>query len=165
MAISEGDLLPETTFVTMDGADPVAKTTTDFFDGRNIALFGLPGAYTPVCHKEHLPGIIKLTDVLKENGIDEVACTAVNDIFVLDRWSRELGGDQIITMLADGNGEFAATTGLALDLSRYGLGIRSNRFAMLVANRTVTTLSIEVMHNDHDKSSAEALRASLKHAS
>lgn len=152
-----GDPLPDTVFVAMGPAGPEAKSTNEVFAGRNVALFGLPGAYTPICHAEHLPGILALYDVLKQHGIDMIACTAVNDIFVLDRWARDCGAQDKVLMLADGNGDFAHKAGLAVDLSQYGLGVRSNRYTMLVADGSVKLLSVEDVAVKLEKSSAEVL--------
>ncbi len=157
MTLKEGDLIPDATFVVMENGTPAARTTDDLFSGRNIALFGLPGAYTPVCHKEHLPGIVGMRDVLVESGIDAVACTSVNDVFVLQRWAEELDVKDKILMLADGNADFAVKSGLEIDMTKYGLGIRSNRYAMLVADKKVMLVSVENAIMDHKVSSASNL--------
>ena len=160
--IREGEKVPEATFVLMTPAGPELKSTAEIFTGKRVALFGLPGAFTPVCHKEHLPGIVALYDTLCKHGIDTVACTAVNDIFVLNRWARDLGALRKITMLADGNADFAVKTGLAVDLAQYGLGVRSNRYAMLVNDGTVISLGVEDVLSDHRKSSAAAVCETLE---
>jgi peroxiredoxin len=157
MVIKVGDQLPEAVFTVMGAQGPEVKSTADIFSGRAVALFALPGAYTPVCHRQHLPGIVAMADQLKKRGIDTVACTAVNDVFVLDRWAEEHGSNGNIIMLADGNAEFALKTGLAVDLSRFGLGIRSNRYVMLVGNGVVKLLSVEDLLMNHEKSSARTL--------
>jgi len=162
MTMKKGDLIPDAQFVVMEDGNPVAKTTDDLFGGQNVALFGLPGAYTPVCHKEHLPGIVQLHDVLRQNGIDLIACTAVNDVFVLNRWADELGANDKVLMLADGNAEFAIKSGLAFDMRRYGLGVRSSRYAMLVADKKVTLLSIEGEVMEHKVSSAQHLNKQVE---
>jgi glutaredoxin/glutathione-dependent peroxiredoxin len=161
MAIGEGDRLPDATFVVMEPAGPAMRTTREIFDDKRVALFGLPGAYTPVCHKEHLPGIVALHDTLRQHGIDTVACTSVNDVFVLNRWSRDHAARGKVLMLADGNADFAIKAGLAVDLVEFGLGIRSNRYAMFVANGAVTVLSVEDVLSEHDKSSANSLCARI----
>jgi peroxiredoxin len=155
--IREGERLPEATFVVMAKSGPELKSTAEIFSGRRVALFGLPGAFTPVCHKEHLPGIVALHDSLQQHGIETVACTAVNDVFVLTRWARDFGAREKILMLADGNADFAVKSGLAVDLTQFGLGIRSNRYAMLVADGAVTLLNVEDVLSNHDKSSAASL--------
>lgn len=157
MTVRQGEQLPDANFVVMGASGPEVKTTTDIFDGKRVALFGLPGAYTPICHKEHLPGIVALHDSLRQNGIDIIACTAVNDVFVLNRWARDHNARGKVLMLADGNGDFAIKSGLAVDLSEFGLGIRSNRYAMFVADRQVSLLSVEDVLSNHDKSSAASL--------
>jgi len=161
MILKQGDQLPEATFVVMDQRSPAAKTTEDIFAGRNVAVFGLPGAYTPVCHKEHLPGIVGMHDTLTQHGIDVVACTAVNDAFVLDRWAEDLGAKDKVLMLADGNADFALKAGLAIDMTRYGLGVRSNRYAMLVADKKVTLICVEDAIMDHKVSSAASLSSQV----
>jgi peroxiredoxin len=164
MTVREGEQLPDVDFIVMGQDGPEAKSTSDIFDGRNVALFGLPGAYTPICHASHLPGIVALQSSIRQHGIDIVACTAVNDVFVMDRWARELGALGKVLMLADGNGDFAHHCGLAVDLSRLGLGWRSNRYAMVVLNRTVKVISVEDVLTEHNKSSAETLNSKLGEA-
>ena len=138
--IKEGERLPDASFVVMEAAGARMCTTREIFEGRRVALFGLPGAYTPVCHKEHLPGIASLCHSLRNGGIDTVACTAVNDVFVLHRWARDHGVQRKVLMLADGNADFAVKTGLAVDLSDFGLGVRANRYAMIVEDGVVQLL-------------------------
>jgi peroxiredoxin len=160
--IKEGERLPDASFVVMDQTGAKIYTTQEIFGGRKVALFGLPGAYTPVCHKEHLPGIAALYDQLVAAGIDAVACTAVNDAFVLQRWARDHGVQRKVLMLADGNAEFARKAGLAVDLSEFGLGIRTNRYAMIVTDAKVDVLGLEDMISDHAKSSAASMCAFLE---
>lgn len=157
MAIAVGDRLPEVTFkaVTEDGA--VDRTTNDVFKGKRVALFAVPGAYTPTCHQKHLPGFLEHLDDFKAKGIDEVACTAVNDVFVLDHWARDTGAKGKITLLADGNGEFVQAIGLDLDLSKVGLGVRSQRYAMIVDDGVVKALNIEETPSSAERSSAQEL--------
>jgi glutaredoxin/glutathione-dependent peroxiredoxin len=164
MTINPGELLPESEFFVMGQNGPEVNSTASIFEGRRVALFGLPGAYTPICHVEHLPGIVSLCETLKQNGIDTVACTAVNDVFVLDRWANELGAQGNVLMLADGNADFALRTGLAIDLSMYGLGFRSNRYAMLVANGRVRSLDVEDIFSHHKKSSAASFCKTVEQA-
>lgn len=155
--IKEGERLPEASFVVMEKRAASKKSTMDIFAGRRVALFGLPGAFTPVCHREHLPGIVSLVDTLEKNGVDVVACTAVNDVFVLHRWARDHGAQRKVLMLADGNADFAMRSGLAVDLSEFGLGIRSNRYAMVVRDGTVEILNVENALSEHDASSAASV--------
>lgn len=155
--IKEGERLPDASFVVMERNATALKTTNDIFAGRRVALFGLPGAYTPVCHKEHLPGIVSMAAALQKSGVDIVACTAVNDVFVLNRWAKEQSAQRKVLMLADGNADFAVQSGLAVDLSEFGLGIRSNRYAMIVTDGTVDILNVESALSEHDVSSAAAI--------
>jgi peroxiredoxin len=162
LTVKEGDRLPDAAFVVMGSNGPELKYARDIFDDQTVALFGFPGAYTPVC-EDQLPGIIALRCLLKQQGIDTVACTAVNDVFVLERWASDHGAQGSILMLADGNAAFAMRSGLALDLTRYGLGMRSNRYAMVVKRGRVTLLAIEDEFTNHQKTSAASLCAQLGH--
>jgi peroxiredoxin len=161
MAIAAGSRLPDATFRTMTPSGPATKTTADVFTGKRVVLFAVPGAFTPTCNNNHLPGFLANLDAFKGKGIDTVACTAVNDVFVLDAWSRSTGAGDKILFLADGNGEFAKALGLDLDASGAGLGIRSKRYAMLVEDGVVKALNVEDAPGKAEKSAAEALLASL----
>jgi glutaredoxin/glutathione-dependent peroxiredoxin len=156
MTIKVGDQLPEATFMVMTAEGPKPTTTTEFFKGKKVALFAVPGAYTPTCHKTHLPGFVERTAELKSKGYDTVACTSTNDIFVLNQWAQDTGAAGKMTMLADGSADFATKTGLTFDLSARGLGIRSKRYAMAVDNGVVKILNIEEQPTV-DKSSAATL--------
>ncbi len=158
MAISVGDKLPEATFTTMgeDGA-PKQVSTADLFGGKKVALFAVPGAFTPTCTNQHLPGFIANQMALKEKGLQGIYCTAVNDVFVLSAWSKATGADGKVTMLADGSGDFAKACGLELDLMARGLGVRSQRYAMVVEDGVVKVLNVEDAPPSHDKSSATSL--------
>ena len=142
MTISIGDHLPDATLikVSADGTEPVG--TAAFFAGRRITLFAVPGAFTPTCSVRHLPGYVEQGEAFKAKGIDEVACTAVNDAFVLGAWAKanEATG---ITMLADGNGTFADALGLSFDGSKFGMGRRSQRYSMIVNDGVVEQLNVE----------------------
>jgi len=157
MAIKVGDKLPDAKFTVMGADGPAAKTTAEVFGGRKVALFAVPGAYTPSCHKNHMPGFVNRVDEIKAKGIDAVACTAVNDIFVLSNWADDSGATGKIEMLADGSADFAKAVGLEIDLSGFGLGVRSKRYAMLVDNGVVTVLNVEDSPPQVDKSSADTL--------
>ena len=157
MTIKVGDKIPEATFTVMGKDGPMPRTAADVFGGKKVALFAVPGAYTPTCSNEHLPGFLKRIDELKAKGIDSVACTAVNDVFVMNHWGRDTGAEGKIEMLADGSGIFAKALGLDLDLSAYGLGVRSKRYAMLVDNGVVKVLNIEDAPPQAVISSAENL--------
>jgi peroxiredoxin len=127
------------------------------FGGRKVALFAVPGAYTPTCHKQHMPGFVERVGDLKSRGIDAVACTAVNDVFVLDHWAKDTGAAGKVIMLADGSADFAKALGLEIDLSGFGLGVRSKRYSMLVEDGVVKSLNIDEAPPTHDKSSAATL--------
>jgi glutaredoxin/glutathione-dependent peroxiredoxin len=157
MAIKVGDKLPEAGFMVMTADGPAQKMTGELFAGKKVALFAVPGAYTPTCQQQHVPGFVARVDELKGKGIDVVACTAVNDIFVLTQFAKDTGAAGKILMLADGNGEFAKKLGLDFDGSGFGLGVRSKRYAMLVEDGVVKVLNVEDSPPEHDKSSASTL--------
>ena len=157
MTIKVGDKLPNATFrlVTDDGARPV--TTQEFFAGKKVVLFGLPGAFTPTCHKNHLPGFVAHEAEIKAKGVEAIAMTSVNDPFVLSAWAKASGSEGKISFLADGNADFAKAVGLDFDASANGLGIRSKRYSMLVEDGVVKTLNIEESPGKADLSTAEHL--------
>lgn len=157
MAIKVGDKLPETTFTTMTAEGPKPVTTAEFFGGKKVALFAVPGAYTPTCHKQHMPGFVERAEELKKKGFDTIACTAVNDIFVLTNWNKDSKADGKIVMLADGSAEFAKKLGLEVDLTARGLGVRSRRYAMAIEDGVVKILNVEDAPPGHEKSSAATL--------
>jgi peroxiredoxin len=136
-------------------------STDEFFAGRRIALFAVPGAFTPTCSDTHLPGFLARADDLRALGVDEIACTAVNDIFVLDAWSKATASADYITMLADGNGELARALDLALDGTGFGMGWRSRRYALVANDGVIEYLGVED-GRDVGVSSAEAVLAALK---
>ncbi|TIX52029.1 peroxiredoxin [Alteraurantiacibacter aquimixticola] len=142
MTISKGDKLPDVALVkaTADGPDKVQSG--DFFAGKKVALFSVPGAFTPTCSAKHLPGYVEKAAELKAKGVDEIACTAVNDAFVMGAWN-DASGSSDITMLADGNGDFAQAVGLTMDGSGFGMGTRGQRYSMIVDNGVVTELNVE----------------------
>jgi peroxiredoxin len=141
----------------MGAGGPEKMTSNDIFAGKKVALFAVPGAYTPTCTEQHMPGFVSRFDELKGKGIDTVACTAVNDIFVLTQFAKDTGAAAKILMLADGNGDFVKGIGLDIDLSAFGLGLRSKRYAMLVEDGVVKVLNVEDSPPQHDKSSADTL--------
>lgn len=143
MTIKVGDRIPSATLIkaTADGPEPVQ--TDDYFAGRKIALFSVPGAFTPTCSARHLPGFVERIAELKAKGVDEVACTAVNDAFVLQAWSEQAGAGGKVTMLADGNGDFAEALGLTMDGSKFGLGKRGSRWSAIVEDGVVKELNVE----------------------
>lgn len=142
MSISVGDRLPNTTFVKATDNGPEQVESADFFKGRKVALFSVPGAFTPTCSAKHLPSFLDKADELKAKGIDEIACTAVNDAFVMNAW-RKANDAQAVTMLADGNGAFAHAVGLEMDGSKFGMGTRGQRYSMLVDDGVVEQLNVE----------------------
>ncbi len=142
MTIAIGDKLPEVKLMIAGAAGNEAVQSSDYFKGKRVALFSVPGAFTPTCSAKHLPGFVEKAAELKAKGIDEIACTAVNDAFVMGAWNKASGSDDI-TMLADGNGEFAKAIGLELDLTGGGLGHRGQRFSMVVSDGTVEQLNVE----------------------
>lgn len=143
MTIQIGEKLPEMTLVKATANGPEAVDSTSYFAGRKVALFSVPGAFTPTCSAKHLPGYLEKFDELKAKGIDEIACTAVNDAFVLGAWSKSNAADAKVTMLADGNGDFAQAVGLTMDGSKFGMGTRGQRYTMLVEDGVVTQLHVE----------------------
>ena len=143
MAIRTGDPVPDVTFTVMTADGPAPKTTSEIFNGKTVLLFAVPGAFTPTCDKKHLPGYLAEYDAIKAKGVDTIACVAVNDIFVLDAWAQSNDVGEKIVMLADGNAEFAKAVGLDVDLGRFGMGVRSNRYSMVVVNGVVRGLNIE----------------------
>jgi peroxiredoxin len=143
MTIKIGDPLPQANFVKAGAQGPEPVDTASFFGGRRIALFSVPGAFTPTCSARHLPGFVDQADALRAKGIDEIACTAVNDAFVLQAWAKSAEADGKVTMLADGNGDFVKALGLTMDGSKFGMGTRGQRFSMLVEDGVVTALNVE----------------------
>ena len=159
MTISVGDRLPNTKFVkaTADGPDQIESES--FFAGRKVALFAVPGAFTPTCSAKHLPGFVEKEAALKAKGVDEIACTSVNDAFVMDAWGKSAGAGDI-TLLADGNGDFAKALGLDADASKFGMGLRSRRYAMLVDDGVVKQLHVDEP-GEYRVSSAEHLLSGM----
>lgn len=143
MTIKVGDKIPAATLTMMtpDGPGPVA--TADYFAGKKVVVFAVPGAFTPTCSAKHLPGFITRADEIKAKGVDAIACMSVNDVFVMNAWGKDAGVDGKIDMLADGNGDFTKALDLVLDGTGFGMGTRSQRFAMIVEDGTVTELNIE----------------------
>jgi len=142
MTIAVGDKLPDVKLVKPGEAGPEAVQAADYFKGKRVALFSVPGAFTPTCSAKHLPGYVDKAAELKAQGIDEIACTAVNDPFVMGAWGKASGSADV-TMLADGNGDFAEALGLTMDGSGFGLGKRGQRFSMVVNDGVVEQLHVE----------------------
>jgi len=143
MTIGVGDRIPNSTFVKATPEGPQPVNSDEFFKGRTVALFSVPGAFTPTCSARHLPGFVEKAEEFKAKGVDEVACTAVNDAFVLGAWSENAGAADKVTMLADGNGDFAKAVGLTMDGSKFGMGTRGQRYSMLVRDGVVEQLNVE----------------------
>lgn len=160
MSIAVGDRLPSLTLTKVGEAGPEQINSDEYFAGRKVALFSVPGAFTPTCSARHLPGYVDKADELKSKGIDEIACTAVNDPFVMGAWSQSANAGSAVTMLADGNGEFADAVGLTMDGSKFGLGKRGQRYSMVVNDGVVEQLNVEAP-GEFNVSSAEHLIAEL----
>ncbi len=143
MTIATGDKLPEATLVEMTENGPKPRTTAEIFGGRKVALFSVPGAFTPTCSAKHLPGFIANADAFAAKGVDEIVCMAVNDAFVMGAWGKAQNADGKVSMLADGNGDFVKALGLEMDGTAFGMGLRGQRFSMIVEDGTVTSLNIE----------------------
>ncbi len=143
MTIKPGDRLPAAEFLVMT-ADGQQKLSTDVvFSGRKVVVFGVPGAFTPTCNMNHLPGFLLAHDAIKAKGVDTIACVSVNDVHVMNAWSKATGSEGKIMMLADGNADFTKAVGLEFDLNAAGMGLRSKRYSMLVEDGVVKTLNIE----------------------
>ena len=143
MTIKVGDKLPEASFMTPGAKGPEPKTTADIFAGKTVALFAVPGAFTPTCSAKHLPGFLDKGSELKARGVDAIACVSVNDVFVMDAWAKSQDAGDKVIMLADGNGTFTKSLGLELDGSKFGMGPRSQRYSMVVKDGVVETLNVE----------------------
>ena len=160
MPITVGDRLPEAKFRVMTSDGPAWKTTDDIFKGKKVALFAVPGAFTSTCHKMHVPSITQHADAIKAKGVNTVALTSVNDVFVMDAWKKATGANKI-DFLADGNGDFAKAIDLTFDGSGNGLGTRSRRYAMLVEDGVVKMLNIEEAPGKVEVSGGDALLKQL----
>lgn len=143
MSIKVGDKLPDATFMEMTENGPEPRTVADVFGGKTVALFAVPGAYTPTCSAKHLPGFVEKSDDMRAKGVDEIVCTSVNDVFVMGSWGNSAGAGTTVRMLADGNGAFAKALGLEMDASGFGMGTRSKRYSMLVKDGVVSELNVE----------------------
>jgi len=143
MAIKVGDTLPAATFMTSTAEGPAPISTDDIFKGKTVALFAVPGAFTPTCSAKHLPGFKQQAPTLKGKGVDAIACISVNDPFVMRAWGEDQAVGEDVLMLADGNGEFTKAVGLEMDGSKFGLGQRSQRYSMIVKDGVVSTLNVE----------------------
>lgn len=161
MAIAPGQTLPSAKFKVMTDTGPSEVTTEQLFKGKKAVLFAVPGAFTPTCHGMHLPGFLAHASDFQAKGVDIIACTAVNDVFVMDAWAKASGAEGKVHFLSDGNGDFAKAIGLDMDGSGIGFGIRSKRYAMLLDDGVVKAIHIEDVPSKADISSAEKLLAAL----
>ena len=143
MTIKVGDKLPAATFSAGTPEGPRPMSTDDIFAGKKVALFAVPGAFTPTCSAKHLPGFVDKADELKAKGVDEIVCTAVNDAFVMGAWGKSGNAGDSVTMLADGNGDFAEAVGLTMDGKAFGMGKRGQRFSMVINDGVVEQLNVE----------------------
>lgn len=161
MTIKVGDKIPSSVTLKYQSADGIKEITSDeFFRGKKVAIFAVPGAFTPTCSMRHLPGYVEQAAAIKGKGVDEIACISVNDAFVMGAWGKEHKTEGKVTMLADGSGDFARAVGLELDLTKAGLGKRSQRYSMLVEDGVVKALHVE-QPGQFDVSSAEAMLKAL----
>ncbi len=160
MTIQVGERIPSATLYQMTENGPEAITTDEIFKGKKVVLFALPGAFTPTCSAKHLPGFVGKADEIKAKGVDTIACLSVNDAFVMGAWGKDQGAGDKVLMLADGSAELTKAMGLELDLTPRGLGVRSDRYAMIVEDGEVTLLNREAPRA-FDVSSAETVLAAL----
>ncbi len=143
MTITVGDSIPNVTLMKATAEGPQPLQTQEFFAGRRVAIFSVPGAFTPTCSARHLPGFVEKAEEFRGKGVDEVACVAVNDAFVMQAWGAQAGAEGKVTMLADGNGEFAQALGLTADSSKFGMGMRGKRWSAIVQDGVVKELNVE----------------------
>ena len=143
MAIQVGDKIPDVTLKTMTGDGPQDLKTADVFSGKKVVLFAVPGAFTPLCSAQHLPGYVENADEIKAKGVDTIVCLAVNDVFVMGAWGEAQGTGDKVLMAADGSGELTKALGLEFDATKFGMGVRAQRFAVIVEDGVVTTLNVE----------------------
>lgn len=160
MTITVGDRAPAGRFKIATPDGPGDLTTAELFDGKTVVLFAVPGAFTPTCDARHLPGYVEHADALRAKGVDTIACMSVNDVFVMKAWGKASGVDGKVLMLADGNGDYAKALGLTMDASKFGMGHRAQRFAMLVKDGVVTQLHVEAP-GDFKVSAADYVLARL----
>ncbi len=160
MTIKVGDTVPSAVLMKMTDAGPAPVTTGELFGGRTVALFSVPGAFTPTCSAKHLPGYIDNADAMRAKGVDEIVGISVNDAFVMGAWGQAAGVGDKVTLLADGNGDFVEALGLTMDGSKFGMGKRGQRFSMLIKDGKVAELNVEDP-GAFKVSSAEHLMAQL----
>ena len=161
MTIQVGEKVPSATLKYLSPEGPKEITTDELFRGKKVALFAVPGAFTPTCSQRHLPGYVEKASDLKGKGVDTIACVSVNDAFVMGAWGKDQNCGDKVMMLADGSGDFTRAVGLELDLRKGGLGMRSQRYSMLVDNGVVKALSVEAQPGQVEVSSADAMLKAL----
>jgi peroxiredoxin len=160
MAIKAGEKMPSGTFGVMTGNGPAALSTGELFTGKRVVLVSVPGAFTPTCSAKHLPGFLQYADELRAKGVDTIAFTAVNDVWVMDAWGKDQGVGDDVLMLADGNGQYVDALGLAIDSTAFDMGVRGRRFAIVVDDGTATHVAID-QPGQFEASKAEAVLALL----
>ncbi|MEK9671869.1 MAG: peroxiredoxin [Rhodospirillaceae bacterium] len=160
MTIGVGDKIPEVTLFQMTDDGPAGITSSEIFSGKKVAIFGVPGAFTPTCSAKHLPGFIGKAADFKKKGIDQIVCLSVNDAFVMGAWGKDQKAGDKVLLVGDGSADFTKATGLELDLGPRGLGLRCQRFAMVVDNGVVKSIEIDAA-GTFEKTSAESVLASL----
>jgi len=160
MSIQAGDKMPSGAFGVMTEAGPGAMATDDLFAGKKVVLVSVPGAFTPTCSMNHLPGLVEQAAALRGKGVDTIACMAVNDVFVMDAWGKDRGVGDDVVMLADGNGDYAKALGLEFDGSAFGMGTRGQRFAIVVDDGVATHVGVEAP-GQFEVSKAEAILDAL----
>lgn len=143
MTIQTGDKMPAGSFGIMTENGPGAISSEELFAGKKVVLISVPGAFTPTCSMQHLPGFVEQAEALKAEGVDTIACTAVNDVFVMDAWGKDRGVGDSVMMLADGNGDYVKALGLEMDGTGFGMGMRGQRFAIVVEDGTATHVAVE----------------------
>jgi peroxiredoxin len=143
MSVKAGDRVPQGSFLHMTPEGPAPITTDEIFKGRKVVLFSVPGAFTPTCSNKHLPGFLEQYEAFKAKGVDAIACLAVNDVFVMEAWAKTKGAKDKVLMLADGNGDYTRALGLEMDASKFGMGMRSKRFSMIVEDGLIKELNVE----------------------
>ena len=143
MAIRIGDSVPDVTLAVMGHRGPEQVSTSELFRGKKVVAFALPGAFTPTCSAKHLPGFVASADAIRTKGVDFIMCLSVNDVFVMDAWGKDQGVGEKVTMVADGSGVLANALGLELDLTERGLGVRSQRYSMIIDDGVVSALNVD----------------------
>lgn len=160
MSINVGDRMPEGNFAVMTSDGPATISTEELFAGDKVVLFAVPGAFTPTCSMQHLPGYVENAEAILRKGVDTIACMSVNDVFVMDAWGKDIGTGDKVVMLADGNATYTQALGLDLDASGFGMGTRSQRFAIVVDDGVVSQLHVEAP-SEFKVSAAEAVLENL----